>query len=183
MPATCPALTGGANATDCNVVLTINANGTVTTTSPFTTPYDGSDDQYVAIVNNTSGALNHFYLTGPAIPLNNGIFAGMDGDGVCEPVSGSFGFSSSLNCAGTSGNNYATHGVTFTPDAGGNSGYVDFAGGLAANGGIGIFSLEEPASIGSITITSEGVPEPITLSLFGAGLFGAAALRRRRRKA
>ncbi|MGZ5940213.1 MAG: PEP-CTERM sorting domain-containing protein [Rhizomicrobium sp.] len=32
-----------------------------------------------------------------------------------------------------------------------------------------------------VTNNIEGVPEPITLSLFGAGLVGAAALRRRKK--
>jgi hypothetical protein len=38
--------------------------------------------------------------------------------------------------------------------------------------------------VGNIYLGSspEGVPEPVTLSLFGAGLVGAAALRRRRKK-
>jgi len=39
-------------------------------------------------------------------------------------------------------------------------------------------------SVGNIYIgeSPEGVPEPVTLSLFGAGLVGAAALRRRKKK-
>jgi hypothetical protein len=35
---------------------------------------------------------------------------------------------------------------------------------------------------GFVTERVQNVPEPITLSLFGAGLAGAAALRRRKKK-
>jgi hypothetical protein len=37
------------------------------------------------------------------------------------------------------------------------------------------------AVVGGVSVAS--VPEPVTLSLFGAGLAGVAAMRRRRRKA
>ena len=53
----------------------------------------------------------------------------------------------------------------------------------------GIFTFEDANgnftyNVGNVYhgISPEGVPEPVTLSIFGAGLAGAAALRRRRRK-
>jgi len=175
---TCPTISGGANAPDCNELLTINPDLSISISTPFTTPYDGQDDNYIGIINNSSQVQNHIFLTGPVNPQFGGIFGGMDGDGICSSSFSSTGFTC-LNAfaANNQTDTYAPDGVTLTENDF-NSGWVDFAGGLLP-GQLGIFSLEEPEAEGPATVGTTGVPEPLTLSLFAAGLAGLGAMRRR----
>jgi hypothetical protein len=180
LAATCPAIvdhTSGFGATDCNDLITINANGSVTETFPQATPYDGSDDNYIGILNNSSQVLNHIAISGPASPRYGGIFGGMDGDGICDTARFS---STGFTCTGTvigvgAGENYAPVGVTLDGVTA-NSGFVDITGGLQP-GELIVFSLEEPASAGGIVIRT---PKPATLALVSAGLIGLGVLRRRK---
>src|SRR5690348_839022 len=68
---------GGAG---CNVVITFNANGSITTTIPNANPYDGVEDTLVGVVNNTAAAIASFNL---ASTSNSQLF-GFDGDGACD---------------------------------------------------------------------------------------------------
>ena len=174
----CPVITdntGGAGASDCNVLLTINADGTVTGTNPSgTSNYDGSDDAMIGILNNTSTTLNHFLIHGSS--SYGGSFGGMDGDGICQTSR----FSGAA-CATSPQNttfDYAPDGITLTA-INATDGYVDIAGGLAPGAGL-YFSLEAPASINSITLS---VPEPASIALFGSALAALAFWRSRRKPA
>ena len=80
----CPASTGAnpfphppdPSATGCNVVITIAANGSVSTAITDATPYELSEDTLVGVVNNSSTPLTSLSLSGPDI-------FGFDGDGIC----------------------------------------------------------------------------------------------------
>jgi hypothetical protein len=177
--ATCPTIVDhstGITTTDCNDLITLNANGTITVSNPSgRANYDGSDDNLVGILNNTNQTFTAFNITGPAVNLYGGIFGGMDGDGICDTptVTGAAcsppGSTTGPGVAGhpASDNNYAPTGISFNALTT-NSGIVTIAGGLAPGASV-YFSLEEPAST---SITLSPVPEPSTLALMGVSLAG-----------
>lgn len=175
----CPIITDafGSGATDCNVLLTINADGTVTGSNPSgTTNYDGSDDAIIGILNNTSTTLNHFLILGSS--SFGGSFGGMDGDGICQ--TSRFSGAACTNSPQNTTFDYAPDGITLTA-INATDGYVDIAGGLAPGAGL-YFSLEAPASITDITLITS-VPEPASVALFGSALAALAFWRRRRKPA
>ena len=153
----------------CNVLITFNSDGSISTTNPNTAAsYDsGGDDNEVGIVNNTNHAISAVSLTNGSVDI-----FGFDGDGVCGGPGYTFD-PSGPNCTGGSG--YAPAGVTFNA-ANFNSGTVSFAGGIAA-GATGWFSLEGPVSL-SLTVSQ--VPEPGSLILLGTVLLGVSGVLRRR---
>src|ERR1700722_12098219 len=65
----------------CNVLVTINTNGTATVTTVNANPYDGSDDTLVGIVNNGTTPLTQLTINGSAI-------ADFDNDGICVFAAG-----------------------------------------------------------------------------------------------
>jgi hypothetical protein len=167
---------GGADA--CNIIITFNANGSISTTLGATDPYDGTEDQLVGIVNNTNAAITSIFLTNPGV----GIF-GFDGDGICAYdlpfATAAPGTSNNAGCL--SGNTSADPGdylgsaSSFSGiNAADDAGTVNFANGVGA-GMTGYFSLEDPASL-NLSVNS---PEPASLTLMIVGLCGLGLRRRR----
>jgi hypothetical protein len=169
---TCPA---AGYASDCNVLATFNSNGSVSITYPASTPYDGSDDMMIGVVNNTASTLNSLVFSGSG---NGGGAFMFDGDGACaygpscnHPALGSY-----VSVWGDNGYWDQGSGVWFTNvNAAEDTGTINFFGGIAP-GGSAWFSLESAVGSGPIVITSA---EPGTLVMLGMGLVGLILRRRR----
>jgi hypothetical protein len=148
----------------CNLEITFNANGSITTAIPVgaSTTYDGVEDALIGVINNRSTAITSINLSGSNI-------GGFDGDGIDAYFGGpAVGNTDTTGYGGPLG--------FFTNNLG-NSLTVNFANGGIAPGTSTYFSLEEPASL---SLVVNGAPEPISLALFGTGLLGVGLLRRRR---
>src|SRR5689334_12760493 len=66
----------------CNVVITAGPGGTFSTAVPNATPYDGSDDNLVGIINNSGATITSLTFSGSTSA--GGLF-GFDGDGLQAP--------------------------------------------------------------------------------------------------
>jgi len=149
----------------CNLVITYNANGSISTTLANPNAYDGVEDQLIGVVNNGPKTITSIALTNPG----SDIF-GFDGDGIC-----SFTLSPSTTCNfdATSGN-YAGSALGFSSTNFFDVGTVNFAG--ITTGSTGYFSLEGPASLNLVVGQT---PEPESWMLLGVGLFGLAFVAKR----
>jgi hypothetical protein len=157
--AVCPAF--GAD-TDCGVIITFNADGSVTSTVTGQGPYDGIEDTLLGVVNNSGHAIAG---VGP-VSSNLAIF-GFDGDGINT-------FGAPGNASDTTG--YGGPNTFFTNiSANLRSGTINFVTPLA-DGATTYFSLEEALTLHSIVI-----PEPATMAVLGAGLLALGVARRRRK--
>jgi len=171
----CPAASGANSfphppdpmGTGCNVLITVNANGTTTITVTDSTPYENSEDVLVGVKNNSSTPVTSLALNGGSA---NDIF-GFDGDGICT-----FTFVGSSYCTSayyqSDPGDYAGPNNTLTA-TNATAGTVNFSPAVAANGGTSYFSLEGvpsasiSATVGTGTATTTTVP---ALSTWGLAL-------------
>ena len=130
-------------------------------------PYDGNEDTYFGVINNSSTALLSITVSSP------GAF-GFDGDGI--DTYGGTHFTSTTG----DGTGYGGPDATFF-SLDGTTGTVTFGpNGIAPNGGTDVFSLEEAVALNTLVVTS-GVPEPSTWAMMLLGFVGLGFLARRRK--
>ncbi len=169
----CPSTLGAS--TVCSTIITVTDDGSggfsVSSMNPLGgTPYDGSEDSLVGVVNNSSQTIMSIYLTGTNI-------FGFELDGMCSAPYAS-AVTGTNSCSGPTldPNGYGGNEVNFVVDSN-NAGGVNFVNGIAA-GGTQYFSLEEDTTLETNAITPQGAsetsysgtPEPGTMTLLGAGL-------------
>ncbi len=168
------AATGPAIGNDTNgpeyVITVTNTGTTVALQTPDQGPYDGSDDTYIGVLNDSSKTLSSLNLSS-----TNDIF-GFDGDGI-DTFAGSTG--NTTDTTGYGGPLGVFSNIVIGPTE---TGTISFLGGVAP-GASTYFSLEEAlTSANGITVTAGGVPEPATWAMMLAGLFGLGAVLRGRRR-
>jgi len=197
---------GTGNATDCNLLIVFNADGSVSTTSGPQTTFEGIDDALIGVVNNSGHTITSFTLTGGS----GGDVFGFEGDGIDPylcPASGtcvgsSFSIAPNSSDAANGDTGYGGPLAFFTGINAItlNSGTVNigFGGLVTGTGNVDCsplspgtnhsatgspcnstyFSLEGPADLNTTVGT---VPEPATMTLLATGL-AYRLLRRRKRQ-
>jgi uncharacterized repeat protein (TIGR01451 family) len=161
----------------CTILITLNANGSITITDPNPAPsYDnGHDDNLIGVVNNTGSVITSLQLSSATVPIFS-----FENDGVC---SGPWIFSPlgpKPNCAGATpanGNGYGPAGITYTV-TNPHLGLVNFGNGGIASGSTAFFSLEGGNLLANLQVK---IPDPAlvlrksgpaTMSLAVWGAFG-----------
>ena len=181
-------------ATDCNLFITFNADGSISTTAGPEANYDGVEDALIGVINNTSSPINSFTISSTVSPS---IFD-LEGDGINSytgVVNTAAGLSDPLL--------YSNYGLTppndYIDDYGGfdayftgvaldlQSGTVNFANSIQP-GAYDYFSLEGSIDLSAPPVICDptsgkcsSVPEPTTIALLGLGLAGLGIARRQRK--
>jgi PEP-CTERM motif len=143
-------------------LITFTDSGVTTMLNPvYSTdpgPYDGADDTYFGVINDSSKTVSSFALKSTA----GDDIGGFDGDGIDEANY----LNIPHNAMDTSG--YGGPNAFFTNNLG-TSLVVNFITPIAAKGGTDIFSLEEAVALNSVVI---GTPEPSTWAMMLLGFVG-----------
>src|SRR5437868_6751563 len=151
----------------CTILITLNANGSITTTFPNpATSYDnGLDDNLIGVVNNTGKTITALQLSA-SVPI-----FGLEDDGVCAAPPG-WTFSPlgpNPNCAiATDPHRYGPAGINFTifnP----NSGIVNFGNGGIAPNSNAFFSLEGAHLTKIVAVVVPGLAITKQVSVVGGG--------------
>ena len=76
---TCPgtSYSGG----DCNLFVTFNSDGSISTSGPGGT-YDGSEDSLIGVINNSGHTLFNFNISDPTLNIFGDMETGINGDGI-----------------------------------------------------------------------------------------------------
>ncbi len=161
----------------CTVLITLNADGSITTTTPNPAfSYEnGDDDNMIGVVNNTGQTITSIQLSSATAPI-----FGFDGDGLCGGPPG-WTFSAlgpTPNCANPADpNRYGQGPITFTVTTP-FKGIVNFGTGNLAPGTSTFFSLEGGNIAAGLQVK---IPDPVllfrksgpaTMTLAQWGVFG-----------
>src|SRR6267154_2453283 len=166
-PAYLTNLDGRANE-GCTILITLNADGSITTTHPNpATSFDsGRDDNLIGVINNTAQTITGLQLSSARIR----IFA-FDNDGVCAGPPG-YTFSAlgpNPNCAiATDPHTYGPAGINFTV-INANTGIVNFGNGGITPNSNSFFSLEGGNLTKIVVIVVPGLAITKQVSVVGGG--------------
>jgi uncharacterized repeat protein (TIGR01451 family)/fimbrial isopeptide formation D2 family protein len=152
----------------CTILITLNADGSITTSFPNPAPsYDqGLDDNLIGVVNNTSKTITALELTSATVPI-----FGLEDDGICDgPPGWIFStFGPNPNCAiATDPHGYGPAGINYTI-FNANSGIVNFGNGGIAPGGNSFFSLEGGSLTKIVAVVIPGLVITKQVSVVGGG--------------
>jgi hypothetical protein len=195
---------GTGSAAGCTIGISINSSsivintglspgsdtGLVTNTSGSggALAYESNEDVLIGIVNTGTGTLGSVTLTGTNLFALESPTTSADGIDFYANIAKN---ASDTSCSPNSNATHSCYGgpISFFTNitAGGDSGTVNFIGGLAP-GASTFFSLEEPSNnalcnnVTQCPHTPFQAPEPASLALLGSGLLGLAGLRSLRRR-
>jgi len=152
----------------CTILITLNADGSITTTFPNPSPsYDnGLDDNLIGVVNNTSKTITALQLTSATVPI-----FGLEDDGICAgPPGWTFSpLGPNPNCAiATDPHKYGPAGINYTI-FNANSGIVNFGNGGIPPNGNAFFSLEGGSLTKIVAVVIPGLVITKQVSVVGGG--------------
>ncbi len=151
----------------CTILITLNADGSITTTFPNPAPsYDqGLDDNLIGVVNNTNKVVTAVQLTSATVPI-----FGLEDDGVCGLPGWTFSaVGPNPNCAiATDPHLYGPAGINYTI-FNANSGIVNFGNGGISPGSNAFFSLEGGNLTKIVAVVIPGLAITKQVNVVGGG--------------